>query len=100
MLRQLIQKGDYVAYIDVYGGTCNASVYIVADFTPAKVRIISKYRLKEISQGKQFNGKLALSVPKRLIVLNEGVARNVLTNTMTAQEFDLIEEFRQTLINE
>ena len=101
MLGQFIQKGDYVISIDVYAGSCDGKIHVVADFTPAKVRTISEYRLRDIGRGEQFNGKVDLNVPTRLIVINEDVARNVFEDyelRLPAQEFDLIEEFRQTLL--
>lgn len=93
LLGQEMSKGDFVVSIDVWSGTCSAGLAIIADFTPKKVRTFSKYRLKDFVNGNR-NINPGLDVPTRLVVVGEETARNVL-----GDDFEAINEFRQTLID-
>ena len=95
LLGQEITKGSFVAHIDVYQGSCDSSIGLVAEFTPAKVRIFNQYLLEDMAGGndEENDFRPSLCTPTRLIVISEETARNVLGDS-----FEAINEFRQTLL--
>lgn len=97
VLGQNISVGDYVGRVHVYRGSCDVEVNLVVGFTNSSVRVLSVYKLREISLNnfKMENSKTNCVPTTRLIKISAEAAFKGLE--MFEEQFDEVERFRNQL---